>query len=371
MNTTRLWAIARKEMLQLKRDPRSLYLAFILPLVLLLLFGYAISFDIRNIEIAVLDESRTQESRRLIEAFEASGYFSVAEHLGRRADADAVLSRGRANLVLVIPPSYARDLASGRGAQVQMLLDGSDANTATIAQNYADAIVAGYSADVVLRGRRVALPATMESRVWYNETLESRNMIVPGLVAVIMSIIASMLTALTIAREWERGTMEQLAATPVHRLEVVIGKLLPYAAIGMFDVALACAVGVTVFGVPLRGDLLLLGTLTLLFLVGAFGLGIFISAALRSQMLATQVAMTATFLPALLLSGFIFAIATMPLALRAVSYTVPARYYVTVTKGIFLKGVGLEVLWGDAIAMVVFATAGLALAIGVFRKEIA
>jgi len=371
MNTTRLWAIARKELLQLKRDPRSLYLAFMLPLVLLLLFGYAISFDIRNIEMAVLDESLTQESRRLVEAFESSGYFSVAEYLGRLADADAVLSRGRAQLVLVIPPSYARDLTSGRGAAVQLLLDGSDANTATIAQNYADAIVMGHSADVVLRGRRVVLPATMESRVWYNETLESRNMIVPGLVAVIMSIIASMLTALTIAREWERGTMEQLAATPVHRLEVVIGKLLPYVAIGIFDVALACVVGVTVFDVPLRGNLVLLGVLTLLFLVGAFGLGIFISAALRSQMLATQVAMLASFLPALLLSGFIFAIATMPLALRAASYAVPARYYVTVTKGIFLKGVGLDVLWADALAMVVFAVVGLALAIGVFKKEIA
>ncbi len=371
MSRTRLWAIARKELLQLKRDPRSLYLAFILPLVLLLLFGYAISFDIRNIEMAVLDESLTQESRRLVQAFESSGYFSVAEYLERRADADVVLSLGRAQLVLVIPPSYARDLASGRRAPVQLLLDGSDANTATIAQNYADAIVMGYSANVVPKGRRVVLPVTMASRVWYNETLESRNMIVPGLVAVIMSIIASMLTALTIAREWERGTMEQLAATPVHRIEVVIGKLLPYVAIGMFDVALACAVGVVVFDVPLRGNLLLLGVLTLLFLVGAFGLGIFISAALRSQVLATQVAMVATFLPALLLSGFIFPIATMPLALRALSYAVPARYYVTVTKGIFLKGVGLEVLWVDALAMVVFASVGLALAIGVFRKEIA
>jgi ABC-2 type transport system permease protein len=371
MSAARLWAIARKELLQIRRDPRSLYLAFILPVLLLLLFGYAISFDIRNIELAVLDQSRTQQSRQLVEAFEGSGYFTVVARLDRAAEVEGVLSRGRARLVLAIPPSYARDLASGRPAEVQLLLDGSDANTATIAQNYADVIVLRHSSDVMLEGRQLQLPAALEARVWYNETLESRNMIVPGLVAVVMSIIASMLTALTIAREWERGTMEQLAATPVHRLEVVLGKLIPYVGIGLFDVAVACVAGVLIFSVPLRGSLLLLGVFTLLFVIGALGLGIFISAALRSQMLATQVAMMATFLPALLLSGFIFPIATMPFVLRAISYVVPARYYVSVTKGIFLKGVGIDVLWPSGVAMIVFAVVGLALAIKAFRKEIA
>ncbi len=371
MSFTRLWAVTRKEMIQLKRDARSLYLAFILPLVLLLLFGYAISFDIRNIEMGVLDESRTPESRLLVDAFEASGYFTIVRHLDRYGDAATELGAGRAQLVLVIPPSFARDLATGRAAPVQLLLDGSDANTATIARSYADAIVAGYSADVALSGRRLVLPAQPESRVWYNETLESRNMIVPGLVAVIMSIIASMLTALTIAREWERGTMEQLAATPVHRLEVVLGKLLPYVAIGLLDVALASIGGILIFDVPFKGNVLLFAVMTFLFLVGALGLGIFISAALKSQLLATQVAMMATFLPALLLSGFIFSISTMPIVLRGISYAVPARYYVTVTKGIFLKGVGATVLWGDAAAMVMFAVVGLALAIRMFRKELA
>jgi len=211
----------------------------------------------------------------------------------------------------------------------------------------------------------------MRSRVWYNETLESRNMIVPGLVAVIMSILAAMLTALTIAREWERGTMEQLAATPVHRLEVVIGKLLPYVAIGIFDVALTIVLGSVVFGVPVRGNLLLLGGLTLLFLLGALGLGIFISAAVKSQVLATQAALISTFLPALLLSGFVFSIPSMPIVLRGISYIVPARYYVAVTRGILLKGVGVDVLWTEGLAMIVFAAVGLTLAFGVFRKEIA
>jgi ABC-2 type transport system permease protein len=371
MNRTRLVAIARKEFLQIRRDARSLYLAFMLPLLLLMLFGYAISFDIRNIRLAVLDRSRTAASRELVESFESSGYFTVVGHLARAADVDRALADGHAKLVLVIPPSFAAHLGSGRAAEVQLLLDGSDANTATIAQNYADAIVSGYSTRVTLRGRSVALPVRAENRVWYNETLESRNMIVPGLVAVIMSIIAAMLTALTIAREWERGTMEQLAATPVHRLEVVIGKLLPYVGIGLFDVAVATGVALVIFHVPFRGDVLLLAGMTLLFLLGALGLGMFISAAMKSQILATQVAMIATFLPALLLSGFIFSIGTMPWGLKAVSRVVAARYYVSVTKGIFLKGVGLDVLAVDGLAMVLFAAVGLGLAIRVFRKEIA
>ncbi len=371
MNALRLWAVSRKEFIQLRRDARSLYLAFILPIVLLMLFGYAIRFDVYDIRMAVLDQSLTQESRALIESFEASGYFSATERLASHRDADRALETRRVQLVLVTPPSFAHDLAAQRPAAVQLLLDGADANSATIAQNYAEAIVAGYSADVALRGRSVRVPATAESRVWFNETLESRNMIVPGLVAVIMMIIAAMLTALTIAREWERGTMEQLAATPVHRLEIVFGKLVPYVGIGLFDVAVASTIGVIVFDVPLRGNLGLLAVLTLFFLLGALGLGIFISAAVKSQVLATQLSLVATFLPALLLSGFIFTIANMPLALRAISYIVPARYYVSVTKGIFLKGVGPSVLWIDAVAMVVFATVGLALATAVFRKELA
>jgi ABC-2 type transport system permease protein len=371
MSLVRLWAMSRKEMLQLRRDARSLYLAFILPLLLLMLFGYAISFDIRNIRIAVLDESRTPQSRRLIESFSSSGYFTITERLSRYADVERVLDQGRARLVVVLPPDFAPDLAAGRAAQVQLLLDGGDANSATIAQNYAEIILARYGAPIVLKGRRLTLPAAAESRIWYNETLESRNMIVPGLVAVIMSIIAAMLTALTIAREWERGTMEQLAATPVHRLEVVIGKLLPYIGIGLIDVAVAVAVGWLIFQVPFRGDVVLLAGLTFLVLVGALGLGIFISAAVKSQVLATQVAMLATFMPALLLSGFIFTIASMPAVLRAISYIVPARYYVSVTKGILLKGVGPEVLWVDALAMVLFAAIGLALAIVMFKKELA
>jgi len=370
MSAARLLAVSRKEAIQLRRDLRSLLLAFLLPIFLIIFFGYAITYDVKNIEMAVLDQSNSEESRALVESFVSSGYFQILEYPQRYQDVQRLLDAGVVRLVLVIPPDFSRDLLTGRGAPVQMLLDGADANTATIARNYASAIVARYSTEVVLQGRELRLPVQAETRVWYNETLESQNMIVPGLVAVIMSIIAALLTALTIAREWERGTMEQLAATPVHRLEVVLGKLLPYVVIGLFDVALAVLAGLFLFQVPFRGSVLLLSGLTLLFLVGALSLGMFISAAAKAQLLATQIAIIATFLPALLLSGFIFAIETMPIPIQAITYIVPARYYVTVTKGIFLKGVGPGVLWIEALAMILFATVGLSLAARAFRKEL-
>jgi ABC-2 type transport system permease protein len=371
LSFTRLMAIARKEWIQLKRDPRSMVLAFALPVALLIFFGYAITWDITNIRLAVLDEDVTTHSRSLVDAFEGSGYFEVVERpAGMGAVADALL-RGRVAAVLVIPSGFARDLAARRDAAVQLLLDGSDANTATIALSYADAVTARYSLNVLLQGRQLSAPATAEVRIWYNPTLASRNMIVPGLIAVIMSIIAAMLTALTIAREWERGTMEQLASTPVHRLEVVFGKLLPYLGIGIFNVAVTTGAGMLLFGVPMRGSILLLGAMSVLFLLGALGLGMFISAVLRSQVLATQVAMVATYLPALLLSGFLFDIASMPAALRAVALIVPARYYIAVTRGIFLKGVGVDVLWLQGLSMVLFAGIGIGLATFVFRKRIA
>ena len=238
------------------------------------------------------------------------------------------------------------------------------------AQKVRSSPVTRYGLNAVLKGREITPPIRLEPRTWYNPDLESRHMIVPGLIAVIMSIIAAMLTALTIAREWERGTMEQLAATPVGRLEVVLGKLLPYLVIGTFDVAVTVTAGILIFGTPLNGSVLLLAVLTLLFLIGALGLGIFISAAVKSQVLATQFAMVSTYLPALLLSGFLFDIASMPRFLQGVTFLVPARYFVTVTRGIFLKGVGVAVLWPQAVMMIAYAAIGLGLATRVFHKEL-
>jgi ABC-2 type transport system permease protein len=371
LSLRRLLAMARKEALQLRRDSRSLIMAFAYPALMIVFFGYVITFDIRDIKVAVFDQDGSQRSRELVAAFQAAGYFRVTHRLDRYQDIQPLLDRGAVRLALVIPPGFQRDHAAGRPAVAQALVDGADANTAAIALNYAGAIVTAYSARVVLRASQTSAPVVAQARVWYNETLKSSNMIVPGLVAVIMMVIAAMLSALTVAREWDRGTMEQLAATPVHRVEVILGKLLPYLAIGLIDVVAAVAIGMLLFHVPFRGSPVLLIALATLFLVGSLGLGIFISAAAKSQLLATQISLLATYLPSLLLSGLIFDLASMPFVLRVISLIVPARYFIVVLRGIFLKGVGPEVLWIQGLAMIAFAAIGLTLAVRAFHKEIA
>lgn len=366
----RLWAIAHKEILQLRRDARSLAMAFLVPAAMIVFFGYIISFDVKDIKLAVVDQDNTQRSRELVESFVSAGRFRITHRLAGTAEVTPLLDRGAVRLALVIPPGFQRELSAGRQSPVQAIVDGADANTAGISLNYATAIVTAYTAKIALQASRMAPPVSPEARVWYNETLASPPMIVPGLIAVIMMIISAMLTALTVAREWERGTMEQLAATPVHRAEVILGKLVPYLGIGLIDVTAAILIGMYVFDVPFRGNSVLLSVMSTMFLVGSLGLGIFISAVLRSQLLATQLAMLVTFLPSLLLSGLMFDIAMMPWPLRAISAIVPARYYITVMRGIMLKDVGVPVLWGQGLAMVLYAVVGLGLAIHAFRKEI-
>ena len=346
-------------------------MAFFFPALMIVFFGYVITFDIRDIKLAVFDQDQTQRSRELVAAFEAAGYFRVTGRLARYQEIQPLLDRGAVRMALVIPPGFQRDLSAGRPATVQALVDGADANTSAIALNYAGAIVTAYSARAVLGTSPRSAPVTAEPRVWYNEDLKSSNMIVPGLVAVVMMIVGAMLSALTIAREWERGTMEQLAATPVHRVEVILGKVLPYLAIGLIDVLAAVVMACFVFDVPLRGSPVLLFGLATFFLIGTLGLGVFISSVAKSQLLATQLALWTTFLPSLLLSGLIYDLGSMPLALRLMSYLVPARYFVTVLRGIFLKGAGPGVLWIQGLGMIAFAVVGLALAVRAFRKEIA
>ncbi len=371
VNGTRLLAVAQKEVRQLRRDTRSLILAFLMPVLLVVLFGYAITWDVSDIRTAVVDQDGSARSRELLDAFRSAGYFTLTAQIERTVDIGALLDRGRVQLALVIPPDFAADLDAGRPAQLQAIVDGSDANTAGIVLAYTQAIARSYSTRIQLQGAPLHPPVEARSRVWYNEELSSRNMIVPGLVAVIMMIIAAMLTSLTIAREWERGTMEQLAATPVAPSEIVLGKLLPYLVIGLIDVVVASVIGVALFQVPFRGSPLLLMILALFFLIGALGLGMFISAVTRTQVLATQVAMIATFLPAFLLSGFMYSIAVMPPVLRAVTFLVPARYFLVVTRGVFLKGVGAEVLRLQGWFMIAFALVGLILATRAFKKRIA
>ncbi len=366
----RLWAIARKEALQLRRDARSLGLAFVLPVIMLVLFGYAITTDVEHITTAIVDRDHTPESRALISAFSESNYFMVKATPRTDIGVEELIDLAKVRVVIVIPERFSVDLKSGRAAPVELLLDGSDAKTANVARGYADAIARTYSQNATVIPRRGPAPVMAEGRVWYNETLDSASMIVPGLIAVIMSIISAMLTSLTVSREWERGTMEQLAATPVSRTEVILGKLVPYLVIGLIDVAIAVLVGIFVFNVPFRGSLLTFTLGTVVFLVGVLGLGTLLSTGLKSQLLASQAAIFATYLPALLFSGFMYTISNMPKALQWISSIVPARYYVSFTRGVFLKGNGLDVLWPAIFGLTIYACFTVAMSVKNFKKEL-
>lgn len=365
----RLWALVKKEFIHIVRDPRSLAMAFLMPLILLILFGYAITMDIKTLKLVVYDQDRSAVSRHYVEGFPASSYFNVVATVESYAAAGALLDEGRAHLALVIPPNFARDLEQGRSARVQVLADGSDANTATIALGYAEAITNRFS--MAQQGTTIELAVDNRLRVWYNPELKSRWFIIPGLIAVIMTVITALLTSLTVSREWESGTMEQLIATPVQPIELFLGKMAPYFVIGVLDVLFSVAMGVWVFDVPLRGSFLFLLGVTAMFLVGGLSLGIMVSTIAKSQLVASQLAMVVTFLPAFLLSGFLYSIDNMPRFLQAVTHVVQARYFVEVLKNIFLKASPPAFVAGDLIFLGLFAVVVFAIALGKFRKKLA
>lgn len=362
MNFRRLKAIARKEFLHIVRDARSLLMALALPMLMLLLFGWALSLDVDRIPTLVYDNDRTPESRDLIARFEGSRYFQVLGTVDGYESIEREIDRSRCLLGVVIPQDYSRDLLSGRTAPVQILLDGSDSNTASIALGYANSVVLAYAAELRLsaqnrKGGKGALARPVEAvlRIWYNSDLKSKNYVVPGLIGLILMIIAATLTSLTIAREWEMGTMEQLISTPVRAAEIVIGKMAAFFLLGITDMTLTVVVGIFIFRVPFRGNILVLAATGCVFLVGALFWGILLSAATRSQLFAYQIGMLTSFLPAFLLSGFVFAIENMPPVIQVVTYLFPTRYFVTILKGLFLRGVGLEVLWLEALLLLLFS----------------
>ncbi len=377
MKARRVLAIARKESIQIRRDPRSLGMAIAMPMLLLVLFGYALTLDVDRVPLVVWDQSGTPASRELISRFVGSRYFSLKGYVQDYHEVERAIDSGKTLMALVVPRDFAGQIESGRPAAVQIIADGSDSNTATIAISYAEAVVETYSRAITLDATRrmgqrpLNPPVEMRTRVWFNADMESKNYIIPGLIPVIMMVIAALLTSLTIAREWERGTMEQLISTPVKGPELIFGKLVPYFVIGMFDVLLAVLMGEFVFHVPLRGSLLLLFVMAAIFLVGALSLGMVISIVAKNQLLANQLAMILTFVPAFILSGLVYAISVMPWPIRLVTYLVPARYFVSLLKGIYLKGVGLSVLGSEAILLVIFAVAMVALAHHKFRKKLA
>lgn len=376
MKLLRIRALARKEFIHIFRDPRSLGMGIAIPMVMLLLFGYALTLDVDRVPLVLWDQSRTQASREFISHFLGSRYFSLQGTVDDYSRVEQAIDTRRALAALVIPPDFAGRTASGRGVTVQWIMDGSDSNTAVIAGGYAEAIVNAYSQELFFEeirrrgGTAPTLPVELRSRVWYNADLESRNYIIPGLIAVIMMVIAALLTSLTVAREWEQGTMEQLISTPVKGPELIIGKLIPYFFIGLFDVFLAVLMGEFLFHVPLRGHGALIFVQAAVFLVGTLSLGMLISIVTRNQLLASQLALVLTFLPAFLLSGFAYPIASMPQVLQWITYLVPAKYFVALLKGIYLKGVGPSVLVVEGLFLAGFGLLTFTLATRKFKKKL-
>lgn len=377
MNARRVAAIARKEFLHIARDPRSLGMAVAIPMLMLVLFGFALSVDVDEVPLVVWDPSGSPASREFVSRFEGSPYFRLVGFVARPEEVIQALDSRRALVALVLPDDFAERVESGRRAPVQVIADGSDANTATIALGYAEAIARIYGQDAALAELRrqgaIPQPAPVELRpqVWFNPELQSRHCIVPGLIAVIMMVIAALLTSLTVAREWERGTMEPLLASPVRGHELIAGKMIPYFAIAMFDVLLAVLMAQFVFRVPLRGNVAWVFGMGAVFLAGALAMGMLISIVTKSQLLASQIAMLTTFLPAFLLSGFLVPISNMPWLIQMATYLVPARYLVTLLRGIYLKGVGLEVLALEAVLLAAFGIVMVAVANRKFRKKLA
>jgi ABC-2 type transport system permease protein len=381
VNARRLAAVARKEFIHILRDPRSLGMAIAIPMLLLVLFGSALTLDVDEVPLVVWDQSQSQSSRDFVSRFAGSRFFRLRQYVYDYREVERAIDSREALLAVVIPTDFARragarPAGAGRPAAVQVIADGSDSNTATIALGYAEVVAQGYSQDVALSevrrlsGVTPVLPLELRPRVWFNADLESKNYIIPGLIAVIMMMIAALLTSLTVAREWERGTMEQLISTPLGTEELILGKLLPYFFLGFLDMLLAVLMGQFLFHVPLRGSVALLFGLAAIFLAGALALGMVVSIVTKSQLVANQVAMVLTFLPSFLLSGFMFAISNMPRPIRLVTYLVPARYFVALLKGIYLKGVGLKILGGEAALLVLFAAVVLAVAKATFKKRL-
>ncbi len=375
MNRHRLFAMARKETIQIRRDARSIAIVIVMPLVMMLAYGYGVSIDIKHMPVYVFDREGSQRSQDFLKRFQASQYFNVVKSVDNYPELVRALDTGRCQLGLVIPHDFSQRLNDGREVSVQALVDGTDNNSANVGIGYSQAVVQSYSQELrrqwlAARGRTAQPPLSVEARTWFNENLESMASIVPGVVALVMAVIGTFLTSLTIAREWERGTMEQLISTPVTPLEIMLGKLIPYMVIGLFDTCFCAAIGVWWFGVPFRGHLWLFILSSTLFMTVVLSLGYFFSVVAKSQLAASQISLVATFLPAFLLSGFLFPIEQMPVVIQAITHVVPARYYMSILRNVFLKGTSLALMWQEFCALVIFAAVLALAATRVFKKRL-
>ncbi len=362
-----------KELIELRQDPRLFVIVIIAPIIQLIMLGYAATTDVRDVPVVVADADRTAASRALIARFDASPSFTVEAVVSSAGDVDPFLERGTAWLAVAIPAGYGAALAHGRAESVQIIADGSDSNSAGLALGYAGTLIAAHGRQ--LAGQRAPGMAgagiDLRIRVWFNPQLESRYFMIPGVFALLLLVITTNLSSMGIVREKELGTLEQLNVTPLGRSELIVGKLLPYAMIGLIDVVLVLAVSVWWFEVPLRGSVVLLFAMCAIYLLSTLGLGLFVSTISSTQQ---QAMMTTTFfflMPMVYLSGFVFPIENMPAAIQPFTYLIPLRYFLVIVRGIFLKGIGLEVLWPQAVALTVWGVAMLTLAIARSSKRAA
>ncbi len=375
MNWTTIQAISRKEFYHLIRDFRSLYLAFMIPLLLILLFGYALSLDVDNINVVVVDHDQTDLSRDFIRGLDASPYFHVLGQFSADRVVNQYLDDGTASVAVILPPRWTEDIRSDRNSPIQILIDGSDPNFAGITRSYLTAFMQKYNqkALVAYLNRHgmapIHPPVDGQIRVWFNEDLESRNFIVPGIIAIIIMIVGAMLTSLVVAREYESGTMETIRSLPIHALEFLIGKAIPYFIIGLIDVLISILMGQVLFGVVMKSGFWLMILASFLYLGVALSLGLLISSVVKSQLVANQIAILITYLPSLLLSNFVFPVENMPGILQYITRMVPATYFIDILNGLYLRDLGLEALWPSYLMLTGMFGVLLVLNLLVLKKE--
>jgi len=375
MNLRKIGAITRKEFYHLIRDYRSLYLAFAIPLILILLFGYALSLDVENVQTVIVDYDGTKQSRDLVRRLDASPYFQVVAHLKNSGEAADWLDHGWTTLALVIPPDWTRNIQADREAPLQVLIDGSDPNFANISAGYITVFLerenTRYLHNFLNRQGMEQMKPPLEGRIriWFNEDLESRNFIVPGIIAVIIMIVGAMLTSLVIAREYENGTMETIKSLPISAGEFIIGKAIPYFFITLADVLIAVLMGQVLFGIVMKANFWLMITASSLYLAVAITLGLLISSATKSQLVANQISPLVTFLPSMLLSDFVFPVLNMPPVIQIITYIVPAKYFIDILKGIYMKNLDITYLWPNFAVLFVMAAILAVLNVIVLKRE--
>jgi ABC-2 type transport system permease protein len=375
MNIINIKAIARKEYYHLIRDFRSLYLAFIIPLLLILMFGYALSLDVKDIRVAVVDQDRTDMSRDLISRLDASAYFDVIARPVSSANAIELLDREEAILLIIIPPGWTSDIRADRPSPIQIILDGSDSNTAGISNGYITAFIENYNRKLMTSFinrngmQEIRMPVDARIRIWFNEDMESRNFIVPGIIAIIIMIVGAILTSLVIAREYENGTMETILSLPITASDFFIGKALPYFFIGFVDTLIAVLMGQVLFDVVIKGSFWLMILASTIYIWTAVSLGLLLSVTVKSQLIANQMAVLISYLPSLMLSDFVFPLDNMPFILRVISRIVPARYFIDILNGLYLRNLGFGYIWFDYLILLIMCIILAKLAFRKLRKE--